>query len=87
MSTKPSPHLQNSNISKYYKPFSYTHLDVYKRQCEDTADEKRTGRPTSTSDENVEKVKDFALSNCRINIRKTACGSSYIVRVMRSNFY
>ena len=41
---------------------------------------------TSTTKENVEKVKDTVFTNRQITIRETA-GSWYILHVMQNNFY
>ncbi|MCP6711290.1 helix-turn-helix domain-containing protein, partial [Klebsiella pneumoniae] len=53
------------NVYKWYK--------LFQEGREDTNDEPRSGRPsTSTTDENVEEVKKIVLGNRRITIREIA---------------
>ena len=45
----------------------------FKEGREDVNDDARPGRPsTSTTDENIEAVKEMILDNCRITIREVA---------------
>ncbi|XP_011066268.1 PREDICTED: putative uncharacterized protein FLJ37770 [Acromyrmex echinatior] len=57
--------LDRSNVYRCYKMFS--------EGREDVNDEERAGRPsTSTTDENIDKVKKIVLANRRITIREVA---------------
>jgi len=57
--------LDRSNVYRWYKMFS--------EGREDVNDEERAGRPsTSTTDENIDKVKKIVLANRRITVREVA---------------
>ena len=57
--------LNQSNVYQWYKMFS--------EGREDVNDEERSGRPsTSTTDENINKVKKIILANRRITVREVA---------------
>ncbi|VEN48079.1 unnamed protein product [Callosobruchus maculatus] len=57
--------LDQSNVYRWYKMFS--------EGREDVNDEERAGRPsTSTTDENIDKVKKIVLANRRITVREVA---------------
>ncbi|VEN50524.1 unnamed protein product [Callosobruchus maculatus] len=57
--------LDQSNVYWWYKMFS--------EGREDVNDEERAGRPsTSTTDENIDKVKKIVLANRRITVREVA---------------
>ena len=57
--------LDRSNVYRWYKIFS--------EGGEDVNDEERDGRPsTSTTDENIDKVKKIVLVKCRITVREVA---------------
>lgn len=62
------------------QPRVYEWYKRFQEGREDIEDDERSGRPsTSTSDENVEKVKKIVLANRRITIREVAeeTGISY----------
>ncbi|VEN48760.1 unnamed protein product [Callosobruchus maculatus] len=57
--------LEQSNVYRWYEMFS--------EGREDVNDEERAGRPsTSTTDENIDKVKKIVLTNLRITVREVA---------------
>ena len=57
--------LSNKNVYKWYK--------LFQEGRENVEDEPRPGRPSmSTTDENVEAVKEIVLKNRRITIREVA---------------
>ena len=51
----------------------YEWYKCFQDGCEDVEDDERPGRhSTSTTDENVEKVKEMVMNDCRITIREIA---------------